>query len=380
MSGKILLKDTLFNPLKVRKIALEIKTIYPDFQELEFEKEVCELFPELELKARIYHIRDMLGKYLPKEYESAVEILLRSLPKELDSTKSDDDFGDFIYAPYSEFVTLHGCREEHLVFSLEALREITKRFSVELAIRDFINFYPEETLKMLGSCAMSDNYHERRLASEGLRPKLPWAKKLTLDHREPLTPLEQLFDDKTRYVTRSVANHLNDISKIDAPLVIETLKRWKASGKQNSKEMDYITNHALRTLVKQGYEDALMLLGYVKEPDIRVSNFILHTEHVRIGDALVFDVTLEAKEDTKLIIDYIVHFRTKAGTFSPKVHKLKKIELKKDTSITLQKKHLFKSNMSTRKLYEGEHKVELQINGMSYKESTFTLKSGEGTF
>ncbi len=380
MSGKILLKDTLFNPLKVRKIALEIKTIYPDFQELAFENEVCELFPELELKARIYHIRDMLGKYLPKEYESAVEILLRSLPKELDSTKSDDDFGDFIYAPYSEFVTLHGCREEHLVFSLEALREITKRFSVELAIRDFINFYPEETLKMLGSCAMSDNYHERRLASEGLRPKLPWAKKLTLDHREPLTPLEQLFDDKTRYVTRSVANHLNDISKIDAPLVIETLKRWKASGKQNSKEMDYITNHALRTLVKQGYEDALMLLGYVKEPDIRVSNFILHTEHVRIGDALVFDVTLEAEEDTKLIIDYIVHFRTKAGTFSPKVHKLKKIELKKDTSITLQKKHLFKSNMSTRKLYEGEHKVELQINGMSYKESTFTLKSGEGTF
>ena len=380
MSGKILLKDTLFNPLKVRKIALEIKTIYPDFQELEFEKEVCELFPELELKARIYHIRDMLGKYLPKEYESAVEILLRSLPKELDSTKSDDDFGDFIYAPYSEFVTLHGCREEHLVFSLEALREITKRFSVELAIRDFINFYPEETLKMLGSCAMSDNYHERRLASEGLRPKLPWAKKLTLDHREPLTHLEQLFDDKTRYVTRSVANHLNDISKIDAPLVIETLKRWKASGKQNPKEMDYITNHALRTLVKQGYEDALMLLGYVKEPSIRVSNFIVHTEHVRIGDALVFDVTLEAEEDTKLIIDYIVHFRTKAGTFSPKVHKLKKIELKKDTSITLQKKHLFKSNMSTRKLYEGEHKVELQINGMSYKESTFTLKSGEGTF
>ena len=57
----------------------------------------------------------------------------------------------------------------------------------------------------------------------------------------------------------------------------------------------------------------------------------------------------------------------------------KKIELKKDTSITLQKKHLFKSNMSTRKLYEGEHKVELQINGLIYKENTFTLRRSEDT-
>lgn len=374
MAEKVLLKDTLFTPFKVRKIALEIKRVYPDFKELGFEKEVCEAFPKLELKARIYHIRDMLSTYLPKEYELAVEILLKSLPKELDSSKSDNDFGDFIYAPYSEYVTLYGCRDEHLKFSLLALREITKRFSVEFAIRDFINSYPKETLEMLSSCAMSYNYHERRLASEGLRPKLPWAKKLTLDHREPLVHLDQLFYDNTRYVTRSVANHLNDIAKIDAPLVIETLKRWKSSGKQDPKEMDYIINHGLRTLVKQGDEDALMLLGYVKEPNIRVSSFMVHTEYVIIGDSLIFDITLEAKEDTKLIIDYIVHFRTKAGTFSPKVHKLKKIELKKDRTITLEKKHLFKANMSTRKLYVGEHKVELQINGVIYKEHTFILR------
>jgi len=379
MSQKVLLKDTLFNPLKVRKIALEIKKVYPDFQDQRFEKEVCEEFPKLELKARMYHIRDVLGKYLPKEYESAVEILLRSLPKELDATKSDDDFGDFIYAPYSEFVSLYGCSEEYLLFSLETLRELTKRFSVEFAIRDFINLYPEETLDMLMSCALSDNYHERRLASEGLRPKLPWAKKVTLDHREPLKHLDILFYDTTRYVTRSVANHLNDISKMDAPLVIATLKRWKTSGKQNPKEMDYIVNHALRTLVKQGYEEALLVLGYGKEPDIKVSNFMLHTEHVLIGDALIFNVTLEAKEDTKLLIDYIVYFRTKAGTFSPKVHKFKKIELKKNTSITLEKKHLFKSAMSTRKLYEGEHKVALQINGVIVKKNTFTLKRSEDT-
>ncbi len=99
---------------------------------------------------------------------------------------------------------------------------------------------------------MSDNYHERRLASEGLRPKLPWAKKLTLITLTFDTSWRILFYDNTRYVTRSVANHLNDIAKIDPSLVVSTLKRWKYSNKQKPKEMDYIINHALRTLSETG--------------------------------------------------------------------------------------------------------------------------------
>lgn len=374
MSEKFSLKDALFNPLKIQKISTEIQAVYNGFDQEAFEDDILSRFPELELKERIYHIRDMLTKYLPREFEVAVGILLEALPEPLDSTKRDDDFGDFIYAPYAAFVTLHGCSDEHLEFSLLSLRELTKRFSVEFAIRDFINTFPQETLASLEACSLSENYHERRLVSEGLRPKLPWAKKLTLDYREPLLHLENLFDDNTRYVTRSVANHLNDISKIDAHLVVKTLKRWQRSQKQNPKEMEYIINHSLRTLLKEGNEEALALLGYEKEAKIKVNNFVLHDTQVNIGEALIFDIILEAKEDTKLMIDYILHFRTKAGTFSPKVHKIKRITLKKDTSVTVQKKHLFKSNMSTRKLYEGEHKIEIQINGLIYKENTFTLK------
>ena len=373
MKEKFSLKDALYNPEKVQKIATEIKAVYPDFEQESFEKDVLDLFPELELKERMYHIRDMLTHYLPQDYREAVNILLEALPEALDNTKSDDDFGDFIYAPYGEFVTLHGCCLEHLDFSLAALREISKRFSVEFAIRDFINTFPAETLAVLVSCSLSDNYHERRLASEGLRPKLPWAKKLTIDYSEPLIHLENLFYDKTRYVTRSVANHLNDIAKVDAPLVIETLKRWKASGKQEPKEMDFMLNHALRTLVKQGHEDALCLMGYMQKPDIKVSDFVLQKEEVSVGEALWFDFKVKAKEDTKLMIDYIINFRTKAGTYSPKVHKLKKVSLKKGESLTLQKKHPFKANMTTRTLYVGEHKVELQINGTLYASSTFIL-------
>lgn len=370
---KFSLKDELFNVPKVQKIAQEIKAVYASFDVEAFTDEVLALFSELELKERMYHIRDMFRKYLPDNFREATDILLKALPPELDNTQTDDDFGDFIYAPYSEFVVAYGCCDELLGFSLDALREMTKRFSIEYAIRDFINHYPQETLAMLEECALSENYHERRLASEGLRPKLPWAKKLTLDYREAMQPLEKLYYDKTRYVTRSVANYLNDIAKVDAPLVIETLKRWKSTEKQEPKEMMYIENHALRTLVKQGNEEALALLGYKKNPQIEVFDVILNSNRVCIGEFLGFGMEIKAREDVKLMVDYIIHFRTKRGTLSPKVHKLKKLSVKKGEKMSLKKRHLFKVNMSTRTLYEGEHKLEIQINGVVVKQLCFAL-------
>jgi len=373
MKEKFSLKDELFNSDKVHKIAVEIKAVYPAFDQKAFERDVLKPFPKLELKERMYHIRDMFVLYLPEDYREAVDILVKSLPDELDTNRSDNDFGDFIYAPYSEFVAAFGCSRIELSFSLQALREITKRFSVEFAIRDFINAYPEETFAMLEACALSNNYHERRLASEGLRPKLPWAKKINNEHDRTLFILNNIFYDETRYVTRSVANHLNDISKIDPELAIATLKSWKATGKQNKKEMDYIISHALRTLVKQGNENALALLGYKRDPKIVISDLKLYQDEVRLGEALIFDFKIEAKEDSHLLLDYIIHFRTKSGKASPKVHKIKKLSLKAGECIGVSKKHLFRANMSTRKLYAGKHKVELQINGVCYDLGTFIL-------
>lgn len=371
---KFSLKDELYNPQKVEMIASEIKEVYSSFKATHFTKETLDKFPELELKERIYHIRDMLDKYLPNDYQEAVNILLLALPSELDTNKSDDDFGDFIYVPYSEYVTAYGCNEKYLDFSLQALRAITKRFSVEFAIRDFVNNYPIQTLAMLEECAKSENYHERRLASEGLRPKLPWAKKLTIVYHEGIKLLKLLYGDETRYVTRSVANHLNDITKIDAPLVLETLKRWRKSKKQEPKEMDFIIRHALRTLVKQGNEDALSMLGYSKNPPIKVKDVRLYTPSVKVGQSLAFEVEIVSHDDAMLMVDYIVHFQTKTGKLSPKVHKLKKLELIKGKSVTLKKKHPFKANMSTRTLYAGEHWLEVKINGRIVYKDSFYLK------
>ena len=371
---KFSLKDELFNLSKVTHLASEIKEVYPSFEADSFISDVVEKFSELELKERIYHIRDMLCKYLPNSYKEALSIVLKALPQELDNSKTDDDFGDFIYAPYSDFVATYGCSKEYLDISLNALREITKRFSVEFAIRDFINKYPKETFAMLEECAKSANYHERRLASEGLRPKLPWAKKIDIDYRKPISILDLLYTDKTRYVTRSVANHLNDISKIDSSLVLNTLKRWRSSNMQSSLEMSYIINHSLRTLVKQGSKDALEFLGYSKEPAINLRYVNINTPIVKIGQSLEFELEIQAQESVGLIVDYIVHYRSKNSKLSAKVHKLKKFNIAKEEAIVLKKKHLFRANMSTRKLYAGEHLLEIQINGTVVHKVGFILK------
>jgi len=370
---KFSLKDELFNPKKVNQIASEIKSAYAPFEQEKFEAEVVEKFGELELKERIAYIRDMFRKYLPSDYVEATNILIKALPSELDPTKTDDDFGEFIYAPYGDFVVTFGCTEEHLDFSLNALREMTKRFTVEYSIRDFINVFPTQSFKMLEACSLSENYHERRLASEGCRPKLPWGKKLNTEYSKTIFLLDNLFLDKTRFVTRSVANHLNDIAKLDATLVIETLKRWKASKKQNEKEMAFIISHSLRTLVKDGNVEALELLGYSSNPMIEVQNFKVESLEVKVGEALEFSFEIEAQKDEALMVDYVLYFQTKAGKLTPKVHKIKKLNLKKDECISIKKKHPFKANMTTRKLYAGEHKVVLQINGNVYGEVVFEL-------
>ena len=371
---KFSLKDELFNPVKVEKIALEIQTIYPLFDKNSFKKTTLDKFPQLQLKERISHIATTLHIYLPSNYKKALSILLDSLPQALDTKKTDNDFGDFIYATYAEFVRIYGCTKESINTSLDALKTISQRFSVEFAIRDFINNFPMQTLQMLEECSLSSNYHLRRLASEGLRPNLPWGKKITIDYHTPLLYLEKLYYDPTRYVVRSVANHLNDISKIDSTLVISTLNQWKASKKQKSQEMEYLITHALRTLLKNGDKQALELLGYTTNPSIEVSDFTLSHKSIKIGESLELEFAITATQKSQLLINYTLGFRTKSGKLSPKVYKIKKLTLQKDESITLYKKHLFKPAMSTRTFYSGEQQLLLQINGKVYANETFILK------
>lgn len=371
------LKDQLFNPESVRLLAGWIGSSYTGFDVASFEADVLDAFPDLELKARIAHVADVLARYLPDDYPAAVAVILDALPPPLDPTRTDDDFGEFIIAPLSNFVASYGATEEHLDRSLDALRQITMRFSAEDAVRTFINAFPKQTLDYLQACTGDDNYHVRRWASEGTRPKLPWSANVDIEHTAPMPILDALYCDTTRYVTRSVANHLNDIAKIDPDLVVATLARWRSAGGQEPTEMDFIVQHACRTLVKAGHRPALELLGYGDDPDMTITDLVTSTPVVAVGNAFEFSVTIGVPETAnaaqKLMVDYVMAFAgDNGGRGGTKVFKLKRLELDIGQATTLVKKHPMRL-MTTRRLYEGTHTITLQINGKALDALSFEL-------
>jgi len=368
------LKDELFNQTKVRWLASQFEAADSSFNARLFETQVMQKLGSLELKARIAHIADVLERHLDSDFVVAAKQIKAALPPALDPTNTDDDFGGFILAPLGDYVVRHGCTSRHLDRSLKLLKELTKRFSMEFYIRPFLDAFPAETLAMLADWSLDHNYHVRRLVSEGTRPLLPWAGRLqTITYQAPLTFLDTLHTDNTRYVTRSVANHLNDISKRDAPLVIATLKRWQDAKQPASTELAWMLRQALRTLVKQGNQDALTLLGYHHAPPVVVGRVTRAPAKLALGDALTFSFSLTAKRDEKLLIDYVVDFVKKNGTTAPKVFTLKKLQLAAGETVTLTKRHLIKANSSTFTYYPGVHTVTLQINGRRHASFTFIL-------
>jgi 3-methyladenine DNA glycosylase AlkC len=372
MTEKFSLKDHLFNHERVAYLASLLAAADKNFDATGFEREVMSTLLTLELKDRIRWIADVLTRHLPTDYENAVAVIVHSLPPPLDPQKTDDDFGEFILAPFGEYVAQEGCTRERLVLSLETLRELTMRFSMEDAIRYYLRAFPKETLRMMKRWVRDDNYHVRRLVSEGTRPLLPWSGRVPLTTADTLPLLTALHADQTRYVTRSIANHLNDLAKQDPDLVIKILKKWQREGGQDEKELAWMTKHALRTLIKNGHGGALALLGYT-DTAFTVDSFDVLPETVRGGEVIALEATLTATADTNLLIDYIIHFVKKNGSTAPKVFKWKLLALKAGESITLKKNHRLKADATTFTLYTGVHRVSVQVNGIVCAERSFLI-------
>ena len=79
----------------------------------------------------------------------------------------------------------------------------------------------ERTLATVLTWTRHEDPSVRRLASEGTRPKLPWARQVAAITRFPsatVPVLDRLYQDESDFVRRSVANHLNDTSRLDPAL------------------------------------------------------------------------------------------------------------------------------------------------------------------
>ncbi len=365
------LKDQLFNEQTVQQLADAIAAVSPTFAAQEYVARSMAQFPTLELKERIHCLVSTLGDFLPEDFLAAREVLLAALPPPLDPSLSDDDFGEFIWVVPGEFVARHGCREEYLRASLAFLGEATRRFSSESAIRPFLKNYPQQTMAFVHQWVEDDNYHTRRLASEGIRPFLPWAQRVILPLPEIVEVLHRLHADNTRYVTRSVANTLNDISRLDPALAVDTANVWLAAASQHPEELEWMVRHSLRTLVKDNNTAALGLLGYPADPQFSVSGARLN-KRVRVGENLHWQAELTSKREQRLRINLRIHFLKANGTHSAKVFAIKDVAMQAGEKTHLEKKIAFKPR-TTRVLYPGKHFAELVVNGVTRPKQAFDL-------
>ncbi len=367
------LKDHLFNREKVQFLAGLFEGRVPAFSRQRFVSSVMKKLPDLELKQRIVHIAEVMASQLPSDYPRAASLLMDCLPPPLDESKTDDDFGDFILAPLGEYVVRHGMAREHASISFNTLKELTKRFSMEDAMRAFIREYPEDSVKFLKQWVHDENYHVRRLVSESTRPLLPWSGRISLSTNVTLPLLSILHSDPTRYVTRSVANHLNDLSKEDPDLVVETIRMWQSKSAQDPKELDWMTRHSLRTAIKKGHVGTLKLLGFHPNPKVELGDLVIAKSKFKAGHPLQFSLDVTALRNESLVIDYVIEFVKSSSKRSSKVFKAATLQLQKGETRTICKTHKLLAEATTYRLYPGEHLLTIQINGRSMVSKTFEL-------
>ena len=154
----------LYNEKFINSLSLEIKRVYPQFDSRSFCRSIFNKnWDNKELKERMRHISLCLNRYLPKDFSEAIAIL-----KAISRPSSGFEF--MIFPDYVELFGLHDFDE-----AMKALQVFTEASSSEFAVRPFIIKYGDKMMAQMKKWADSENEHHRRLASEGCRPRLPWA-------------------------------------------------------------------------------------------------------------------------------------------------------------------------------------------------------------
>lgn len=313
----------------------------------------------LALRDRALLVRDAILVDVPGTVGDLASLVHRCL--------DDDRFTGWMVWPVTEAVSARAIADgaaEALDTALDLQAALTGRLTAEFAVRPLLTHDLDRSLAAALRWTTSDDEHVRRLASEGTRRHLPWGTQvpgLTDDARVTLPILDALYRDDSEYVRRSVANHLNDLSRKDPAVTVETAGRWLADPAPTTLPL---VRHALRTLVKRGDPEALALLGFAPTPHVTVE-LAIDAPEVRGGERLGFSaaVTNDGPAAARVVVDYVVHHRKANGSQTTKVFKLTTADLAPGETLRLARSHSFKV-ITTRRYHPGTHAIELQVNGV----------------
>jgi len=358
----------LYSQQFFEQLSSVLDDVIPGFDTTQFVEKIFDSdWEQRELKERMKHIANVLHDFMPNDYILAVSIL-SEIADATKQTPLEKMSLEFMFLP--QYIETFGL--DHFDDSVWAMEQITPFASCEFAVRPFIVRYPEKMMKQMLYWSGHENHHLRRFASEGCRPRLPWAMALPefKKNPEPVLPiLEKLKADSSEYVRRSVANNLNDISKDHPQLVLELCRRWKGK----SGETDWIVKHACRTLLKKAHPGALELFDYTAPDEISVMDFRLQKE-VNIGGKLEFGFYIENNGDkpVTLRIEYAIDYMKSNGSTSRKIFKITENYAEAKSRLTYNRTQSFR-DMTTRKHYPGKHRLAIIVNGREMVSGDFNV-------
>ncbi|EJT04462.1 DNA alkylation repair protein [Rhizobium sp. CCGE 510] len=359
------LKNLLHEAL-VAEMCDRIAANAPSFDKDRFVALATDGLSALELMERSALIRDALFATLPDDFREAAAILKASLP-----AAGTPGLSGWMLLPVNQFIASRGL--DHFELGLDLLKVLTPHFTAEYGIRPFINRDQQRALAVISGWVDEPDRHVRRLASEGTRPRLPWAMRLPQLVKDPapiLPILTALIDDPEDYVRRSVANSLNDIAK-DHPDLVAAFIAGHIAGA--SPERRRLLRHASRTLLKNGHAQALANFGFAAAASLTCKLRLVNGE-VMFGEGLDFEILVTNAGETpqSLMIDYAIHHVKGDGSLSPKVFKCKAITLAPGQSQAIERRHAVRP-ITTRRYYPGKHRIAILVNGVEGASESFVL-------
>jgi len=347
----MLLKE-VFDPTFVDELASRLARQYPTFSAHSFRSAVFnDEWPMLELKARARHISLTLGKMLPNDFPRSVGMLMDVAP----------GLTGLPAMVFPDFVQVFGL--DHVQHSMKALAHFTPLFSSEFAVRPFLERYGERIEQQMYRWAEDDNHHVRRLATEGMRPRLPWApplRKYIADPSPILPILERLKTDVSDYVRTSVANNVNDISKDHPDLVHHIIGRWR----EDPNVPETLLRKASRTMLRRG--NTAFLNIFQEQPNAKVlcEGFEVLPRHVSVGEAAIFQTVITNTDScpSNLRLEFAIGFVKSNGSVSRKVFAWRREELGANETRTFSRRFRF-AHYTTRRQYLGLHSIDVIVNG-----------------
>ncbi|MGN6645563.1 MAG: DNA alkylation repair protein [Cytophaga sp.] len=357
----------LYSPTFIKSLTTSLKKVYPAFNVKAFEKAVFDKeWENRELKQRMKHLAAVLHQYLTQNYKQDVGIIIEWVHYLKAHSNQQQSF-EYLFLP--EYIEMFG--RDHVALSMKAIEEVTQYTSCEFAIRPFLDKDPEKIMQYMLKWSKHKNANVRRFSSEGCRPRLPWGMALKSFKKDPsliLPVLDNLKNDDSEYVRKSVANNLNDIAKDNPQVVIDIIKRWKG----NSKNTDWIIKHGARTLLKKAHGEVLVLFDLHTLVRCEVKELTVNRKKIALGETLAFSFVLhtDPKANSKLRIEFAVYYMKGTGNSSRKLFKITEQTYEKGSSIIFNKKISFK-DLTTRKHYPGKHKLSIVVNGNELMEKEF---------